>query len=474
MKKTLKKVLLLSFAVIFSAAVVSCGSGKTEKAPKYVFFFIGDGFGLSQTIITEGYLGTMDGNVAPTELTLSTFPSKGFYTTHCFERFITDSAAGGTALSTGSKTTDGTVGLDHEGNRAENVAEALHDKGMKVGIISTASIDHATPACFYAHQPSREMYYNISQELPLSGFEFFGGGGVLVPAPRNGGKTFAQQAEEHGYRIINTKEEIEKLGSGEEKIIAIAPNLQDSKSVTYAIDQKDGDMCLADFVEKAIEILDNPDGFFIMAEGGKIDWLCHANDVASTIHEVIDFDNAVKKAYEFYLKHPDETLIIVCADHETGGMAPGTTLKEYDSDYTVFSGQKISYYEFENLIEEYRESSQKHDYSEVMEMAGEYFGLKPEQLTAYDTKRLKTAFKISMLPWNERIHDFESYDLYGGYDPFTTTVTKILAEKGGVGTTSFVHTATPVIIHSIGAGSDIFEGRFDNTDVPKKLLSLFK
>ncbi len=473
MKKLLKKALALSLALMLPSVTISCKAEKTETAPKYVFFFIGDGFGLSQTIITEGYLGTMDGKVAPTELMLSTFPSTGFYTTHCFERFITDSAAGGTALATGSKTTDGTIGLDHEGNRVENIAENLHGKGMKVGIISTASIDHATPACFYAHQPSREMYYNISQELPLSGFEFFGGGGVLVPEPKIG-KTFAEQAEENGYRIVNTKEEIEKLANGDEKVIAIAPNLQDSKSVTYAIDQKEGDMCLADFVGKAIEVLNNPKGFFIMAEGGKIDWLCHANDVASTIREVIDFDNAVKKAYEFYLEHPDETLIIVCADHETGGMAPGTTLKEYDSDYTVFSGQKISYYEFENMVEDYRDSRKNHDYDEAMKAVEEYFGLKAEQLTDYDTKRLKKAFKISMQPWNERTHDLESYDLYGGYDPFTTTVTKILAEKGGVGTTSFVHTATPVIIHSIGTGSQLFEGRFDNIDVPTKLLSLFE
>ncbi|MEG2282887.1 MAG: alkaline phosphatase, partial [Rikenellaceae bacterium] len=149
----------------------------------------------------------------------------------------------------------------------ENISTTLHNRGLKVGIISTASIDHATPASFYAHQPSRDMYFEISEELPTSNFEFFGGGGILE------NDNFNDKVTKQGYRVVNTKGAIDSLKNGDEKVIAISPTLQDSKSMTYAIDRKEGEFTLADFVKKGIEVLDNEKGFFMMAEGGKIDWL---------------------------------------------------------------------------------------------------------------------------------------------------------------------------------------------------------
>lgn len=472
------------------------------KAPKYIFFFIGDGMGLSQSNAAEAYLGALENSNGIKKLHLSTLPNQGFYTTYALDRFITGSAAAGTALATGQKTTINTISMDAERLMPlKTIAEMAKDKGYKVGIVSSVSIDHATPATFYAHQPTRNMYYKISLDLSKSGFNYFAGGGFKHPegdgtteeknSMSNIGMGATEDieeketnsmkiAEQRGYSFTNTVTDFNNLKKGDDKIIAIAPKLAGGSALPYSIDQKEGaDISLADFTDKGITLLDNPNGFFMMVEGGKIDWASHANDAATVIKEVIQFDNAVAKAMEFYQKHPKETLILVAADHETGGLALGFSGSHYDSSFGLLQYQNISYEAFSDKIASYKkEHVDNYSVADGLAMVKEHFGLgdasKGLQLSPFENQQLKVAFAKSMTYDAKMTENDQFYLLYGSYDPFTVTACHILSHKAGIGWTSYSHTATPIPVRSIGVGAKLFTGFFDNTDMAKNLMKLIE
>ena len=181
-------------------------------------------------------------------------------------------------------------------------------------------------------------------------------------------------AEEAGYKVIKTKAEAEALTAEDGKAIVIDETLADSDSMSYDMDLEDGEWALADYVEKGIEVLNNDTGFFMMVEGGKIDWACHANDAAATITDTLAMDEAVGKAVEFYNEHPDETLILVTGDHETGGLTIGFAGTDYDTFLTNISNQKISYAKFDSdYVTGYKKNQT--DFDTVMKDVTELFGL---------------------------------------------------------------------------------------------------
>lgn len=503
-KFKLRQILVIVLMLISFNSITQNNETKTyrSKAPKYIFYFIGDGMGLSQSNAAEVYLGALDGVNGIKKLHLSTLPNQGFYTTYALDRFITGSAAAGTALATGHKTTINTISMDAQKlSPLKTVAEMAQDKGYKVGIVSSVSIDHATPATFYAHQPTRNMYYNISLDLSKSGFNYFAGGGFKHPegdgkaAVKNSMSNFGMDAtedidekepnsmrvaESRGYTFVNTIQDFANLKKGDDKIIAIAPKLAGGSALPYSIDQKNGaDISLADFTEKGIQLLDNRNGFFMMVEGGKIDWACHANDAATVIKEVLQFDNAVAKAIEFYNKHPKETLILVAGDHETGGLALGFAGSHYNSSFGLLQYQNISYEAFSKKIAQYKkEHTNNYSVADGLELVKEHFGLgdaiKGLQLSPFENQQLKDAFVKSMT-YNEKMKKNDQfYLLYGSYDPFTVTACHILSHKAGIGWTSYSHTATPIPVRSIGVGAKLFTGYFDNTDMAKNLMKLIK
>lgn len=281
MKRLIVSLLLLVSLLPMGAG----GTRETGSAPKvspepsqpkakYIFFFIGDGMGLPQINAAEAYLMAREQKDAPLRLSFTTFPATGMATTYSSDSYITDSAAAGTALAAGRKTANGVINMDPGKTRTfTTIAERLYERGLKVGIISTVSIDHATPASFYAHQPSRSNYYEIGLELAKSGFEFFGGGGFRDPegkrSKREGGKpNVLEEARKAGYTILTTEEEILGLSPGSaQKVIAINPVLPSSAAMPYKIDRDEESLDLADFTRKAVEFLENPEGFFIMVEG---------------------------------------------------------------------------------------------------------------------------------------------------------------------------------------------------------------
>ena len=297
---------------------------------KYVFYFIGDGMGVNQVNGTEMYRAELqNGRIGVEPLLFTQFPVGTMASTFSATNSVTDSSAAGTALATGSKTYNGAIGMDDQKNPLQTVAEKAKKAGKRVGIATSVSIDHATPAAFYAHQPSRSMYYEIATDLPKADFDFYAGSGFLKPtttADKKEAPSIFPMFEEAGYTLARGYNDFKAKVPQAKKMILIQEEGADVSSLPYAIDRKEGELTLAQITESAIEFLtkEKNKGFFLMVEGGKTDWSCHANDAATTFNEVIDMDEAIKVAYEFYKKHPKETLIVVTADHETGGIALGT------------------------------------------------------------------------------------------------------------------------------------------------------
>lgn len=485
-------------------AEVAAADGEST-VPKYIFLFIGDGMSYPQIQTTNYYLSALadDGDeilTSQTNLTMLGFPVAGSAQTYDSTSFCPDSASTATSIATGNKTYSGTINMDETMTVSyETIAEKLKEQlGYKIGILSSVNLNHATPAAFYAHQASRSNYYEIGLELIESGFDYFAGGGLLKSTGSDGEQTdLYELARKAGYTVAMTQEEAKAITEDTGKTIIIDENLADGSAMNYDMDLKEGEWALADYVEKGIEVLDNENGFFMMVEGGKIDWACHANDAAATITDTIALDEAVKKAVAFYEEHPDETLILVTGDHETGGLTIGFAGTDYDTFLTNLSNQKISYAKYDSdYVTAYKENGT--DFETVMEDITELFGLQkpngeaeskeqkdsadqhPESddtgslvMTEYEYQKLQAAYETTMSRTGEE-EEFsqEEYLLYGSYEPLTVTITHILNNKSGISFSSYAHTGLPVEVLAMGAGQESFEGYYDNTDIYYKMAAL--
>ncbi len=399
-----KRIILLTTLILLIFSFVSAQErpqfrGQMQR-PKFIFLFIGDGMGHAQVSLAEAYLSALKGEISNEALSFTKFPVMGMATTYSANSYITCSSAAGTALSTGTKTNNGMLGVDPQGNILKSIAFTIHQSGIPVGIASNTTIDHATPAAFYASSNSRNNYYEIAEQLPKSGFEFFGGGGFVQPTgPEKDQKDIYAVIEESGYTVARgINEYISKKGA---KKIALFQERGKEADLPYAIDREPTDLTLKQVVAAGIDHLYGPKGFFLMTEGGKIDWSAHSNDAKTTIMEVIDFADAIDVAVQFYNKYPNETLIIVTADHETGGLVLGR-----ERGYVLDLKQ-----------------------------------LEPQ------TKSVAT--------------DKENTEFY-----------QELNRKANVGWATSSHSGVSVPVYAIGAGSRLFSGRMDNTEIPKRLLRI--
>lgn len=500
-----KKFLALLLAVIMVATtlfmVITTSATTTQSvtnntfkgtAPKYVFLFIGDGMSYSQINSAEIFKGKqyyVDNRVDIRKLNFSGFPVAGACTTFDVTSFCPDSASTATSYSTGKKTLSGVINMDTTKKvKYKTITEMVKQKGYKVGIVSSVSIDHATPGAFYAHQASRSNYYDIAVEMAKSKFDYFGGGGLLQPTGKNKDQKDALAiAKENGFKVVTNKNDILALNNKSGRVIAINSVLDDAKALPYEIDRAASDLSLADFTRKGIQVLDNSKGFFMMIEGGKIDWACHANDAGASIHDTLAIEKAVNEAILFYNKHPKETLIIVTGDHETGGLTIGFAGTKYDTFFEKVGYQKKSYAEFDKVIAEYTTKTSKENakLEDLLPAIKQAFGLivssdpdaagKPGMvLSEYEEQRLRDALTQSMTPKDERkLSDAESI-MYGTYEPLSVTLTHILNNKAGIGWTSYSHTGVPVPVFAKGVGETLFNGYYDNTDVFKKMQSILK
>ena len=459
----MKRITYLLLFVLLSGMV-------SAQQAKYVFYFIGDGMGVNQVNATEMYLAEQEGRIGVKPLLFTTFPVASMATTFSATNSITDSSAAGTALATGAKTYNGAIGMDDNKNVLQSVAEKAKKAGKKVGVTTSVSVDHATPAAFYAHQPNRSMYYEIALDLPKANFDFYAGGGFLKPtttADKKEAPSIFPIIEQAGYTIARGLDEYNAKLPEARKMVLIQKEGAEPSCLPYAIDRKEGDLTLAQITESAISFLTkgNKKGFFLMVEGGKIDWACHGNDPATVFNEVVDMDNAIKVAYEFYKKHPKETLIVVTADHETGGLGLGTG--KYELNLKALTHQKQSQDALSTALTDLRkEKGNKVSWEEVKKLLGEKMGFWSQLPISWEQeKMLRDEYENSFVK-NKVV--FEE-SLYSKSEPLAAVAKKVMSQIAMLGWTSSNHTVEYVPVFAIGAGSQLFIGKMDNTEIPKRI-----
>lgn len=425
------------------------------KTPKYVFLFIGDGMATPQRMVADEF----SRKIGRGQLAINTLPFHATTRTSSASSLVTDSAAAATAIACGEKTKNGRIGMDTAGKRKlESVARIAQKSGRKVGIVTSVTINHATPAGFYGTRPSRSQYYELGLDLINSNFDYFGGGGVAKnndkKSPLYKGNIYTLAAEA-GYKVVKTQKELLALKPGSGKVLARGSD----GALPYAIDKVKDVATLAEFTAKGIELLDNPKGFFMMVEGGAIDWCGHANEAAGNLYEVLAFDDAVRVALKFAEKHPQDTLIVVTGDHETGGMTMGFAGTGYALYMERLANQKCSLGEFAKKLKAAKQANPQFAFEDAQKMLTAYFGFKfsgnikkdPMVLSSKEIRTLKEAFE------KDRLH---------------TAARIVMSGKAGIGWTSGSHTALPVLTTAKGVKGELFTGFIDNTDIAKKIKSV--
>ena len=269
---------------------------------KNVIFMIGDGMGVEQ--VSTGWV--LNGGA----LNLDNFIYTGFSRTYATDQLITDSCAGGSGLATGVKTKYGYMGLSPEGEPVSSSLKVAQDKGMKTGVAVTCRVNDATPVDFCGHSADRHDEENIAAQYVDSGLDFIAGGGIQFWTKREDGRNLAEEMKAKGYAFATTTEEMTAAKS--DKIVALLADTE----LPPALERGD---YLEQAAVKAIETLDNENGFFLMIEGSCIDDWCHNQKVGYMAEELFDFDRTVGKVLEWAEKD-GETLVIVTADHATGGL----------------------------------------------------------------------------------------------------------------------------------------------------------
>lgn len=441
---------------------------------KYVFYFIGDGMGVNQVLCTEMYNSELKGEIGITPLLFTQFPYCTTATTFSATNGVTDSAAAGTALATGNKTKNGAIGVKKDLTSTVNsIAVLAKNRGKSVGIATSVSVDHATPAAFYGHQGSRSSYYNMGLDLINTGFDFYAGSDFLDPYnSKMKDKKYTDLytlTKKAGYNLVRGYDEFKKNVGKSSKMILFQPDsAKDNSSIPYAIDRKPGNLSLQEITTAAVDFLysKSKNGFFLMVEGGKIDWACHSNDAATVVNEIMDMDNAIKIAYDFYKKHQNETLIVVTADHETGGFALGNG--QYALNLKALSSQKVSVNGFTSKLNELRKKyNNKVPWDVVKKGLEENFGFWDSiKLNDKEEKRLMDVYDKTFN--NQENVNLEKSE-YQQDEPLANEAMKILNHIALVGWTSGGHSAGYVPVFAIGAGAEKFQGRMDNTEIPERI-----
>lgn len=486
--------IILAAGLSMHAAFASEVQQTSERAPKYIFFFLGDGMSAAQIQAAQAFKsGNEDSSSAMRanmhQLHMTKMPVAGLATTFCDTRFITDSAAAVTAFACGTKTGPGTIGRNTRLDTSyQSIAELAQKQGRAIGILSSVSLSHATPAGYYANVNSRHSYCEIGYQAAQSGFDLFAGG--LFPemhSSNNQGNVALHQAfADAGYTTMTKKADILQLRDMQVgKVICSVETSYDGHAMPFTIDQPTEDFSLSEITQVAINYLQSdPEGFFILVEGGKIDWACHANDIATALWETIAFDNAVGVALDFMERHPTDTLIVVTGDHETGGLALGYQGTRYQTNLGILRKQSKSGVRF--IAEDLAPYRASHPWTnavcnidddmKALIQAG--FGLDWNSLSDFQRELLEKAYDASLgaVKGDSRPSGYDldgqadvDFLAYGGTDPLTVTITHILANEAGLSWSTSSHTGIPVPVFAAGAGATSFNGFYDNTDIAKKL-----
>ncbi|MBQ0057660.1 MAG: alkaline phosphatase [Bacteroidales bacterium] len=474
------KNLIFSFAtaVLAFTGFTSCAQQEQPQKAKYVFYFITDGTGVNTVQGTEYYLSQKQGVIGRTPLCMTQLPVVGVSATWSASSDVTDSAASGTALASGTKTYNNSIGMATDSvTPLVGLAQKAKDSGWAVGVGSTAPVNHATPAAQFAHQVTRHDYFQIACQMTTAGFDFYGGGSIAMqrgydrPEVRD---SIYNALREAGYTVTFSLEDYEANGRNADKLVMLQGDVPDSYSIPYWIDRKPGQVTIADQVKAELDLLyakaqKNGTGFFLMNEaGGKVDFACHANDGATAFEEVLACDSCVRIAYDFYLQHPDETLIVITADHETGGLTLGYGPGGYSIHTEVFANQTCSKDESTRHFQALRSATHnKVTWDQVKEQLGKDFGFwQGVGISESEEKELADIYKRSFVG---KMANEEN--LYSSNEPIVALAVRILNNKACMGWTTGGHTAGLVPVYACGVGQELFMGHNDNAQV---LLNIAK
>ena len=455
----MKKTLLSAFA---AAAALTMSADDA----KYVFYFIGDGMGLGHVNATETYNRDVLRSDSP--ILMLTFPVASQARSYSASSPITDSAAAGTALSSGIKTKNSMVGMNPDTVPVNSIAVDFMQAGYAVGVGTTVQADDATPAAWYAHAANRGMKETIAPQAAESGLAFLAGGDFkLRGAGEVAFKDYLQTMRKGGYEVAEgyaAFNELKGKGGKLPQKILMYPADPAGGQVGYTIDSIPGAMTCAQITEACLQTLENvnPDRFLMMIEGGNIDWAAHSNDGGGVIKEILNFQDAINVAYQFYLRHPSETLIVVTADHDTGGMSLGRNGGAYNLAYA--DAQKISKDAFADWTRNWGRNTKNPTWEEMEKTLREKLGFwTTVPVSGEETVELRQLFDETFI--SKKAEDEKT--LYHTFNAFTAKAFAILNHHMGIGWTTTYHAGNFVPVYAVGANSQYFTGCLNNTDIPK-------
>ncbi|MDE6534124.1 MAG: alkaline phosphatase [Muribaculaceae bacterium] len=457
------------FISMIAASFISTASFLSfADAPKYIFYFIGDGMGMAPAMAAATYNRSVLGTA---ELPLMmTFPVAGQVMTYSASSDVTDSAAAGTALATGNKTVNGMLGVTPDTTAVYSIAGILKDKlGYGVGLVTNVAADDATPGAFYAHVPHRKMAKEIDRQFAEGNVDFLAGASLNGLYDKDGNSTGVPELfEKNNIRLVNT---IDEIGNGTERIALIEKNPFHKSNIGYVNDSIPGKLTLTDMTQACLDYLirKTPDGFFMMVEGGNIDHALHGNDGLSAISEIYNFNDALTVAYRFLLAHPEETLIVVTADHDTGGLSIGNNANGYVAHFDVLKSQKMSKEMFSDVCKKWLGSNRKQSWTNMKAFLKENFGFWGKvKIDDKETEALKTLYADVF----EKKNSKEEKSLYNNFNAFASEVFRLISKKAAVGFTTGAHTGNPVPVYSAGVGSENFGRLLNNTEIPAEILRI--
>ena len=428
--------------LLLSLLLSVCATVAAADGVKYVFLLIGDGFGENHAALAE--------NVAGRKLAMSRMPVHARMGTENVSSGVTDSAASGTAIACGIKTYNGAIGMDKDKHPVESLAMKLQKRGFRIGLISSSPLTDATPAAFYAHQEQRAMRKEIGLDLAASGIAFVGGAGVHD-------KSTLDDLRQAGWDVVEGSNVLARVKPDGQTFVNRSPYTPWPGTAPES-------PTLAEYLAKAIERLDQPGGFFIMIENGRIDYAGHANDAGMIWREVLAFEEAVEVALAFQARRPDETLVIVTADHETGGLK----LESPDPEKAQLLRKQQS------PLDDLRWA--------MAVLAVKLEGLEPGAARRQRTnalvealeKQLGLVFTAEERPEIEQ-SIIQALDAGNPTDALRQTVKLAAARRDvrvGIRFTTGGHTSTKVVTHAQGPGAERFAEPIENCDLPHRIQAI--
>jgi alkaline phosphatase len=472
-----RKTRVLTFSIVMILALGSylfmrlpwfaLGGAAQSHTPKYIFIFMADGAGITHMEIARMYSRVVHKEGLNITDKIIKEGSIGLLTTHAADSLSTDSAAAATSMATGCKAKIGAFGSCADGSISKTVLEVAKEKGMRIGLVTNATIYDASPAAFAGHVPNRRFYNLIIDQYLRLGPELLLGGGRnrFLPqkepgSARKDDSDMIAAFKKQGYTYVSDKQELSRAKGT--KILGLF-SLGD---MSFEIDRdKEREPSVSEMTQAAIRLLEegNRRGFVAFIENEHVDTAGHFTDVASVIREFREFDRAVGLAYEFYRRHPRETLILVTSDHETGGLGFTLALEE------LYAGRESK------RLAATEEDLKKIDSIPIsLKKAAEILGPNPtsdsiDQLMKDYFKGFKLAPDLKKLMLAKQVAARNIYS-----DPIANCLGLMVANNTQAYWGSTTHTNQPVFVAALGVGVERFRGYQDNTDFAKHLFALLR